>query len=345
MSKRTNRKIVLASRPSGMPTLENFKLEEEPIPDLSDGQYLVRNLWLSLDPYMRGRMNDQASYASAVKIDSAMEGETVAQIVESKNPDAKVGDIVVGRFNWQDYRISSTPITTGWGVRKLQADGLPISTALGIVGMPGMTAYFGLNNVGKPKKGETLVVSAASGAVGAAVGQIGKIIGLRVVGVAGGKMKCRYCVEELGFDACVDYKAEKNLDDALREACPDGIDIYFENVGGAVLDAVVKLLNKGSRVPICGFISQYNSTRPIIPATVLSQLPDPPEHRFFLVTEWPDQYPEGLAQMAKWVNDGQIKYKEYVVEGLENAPEAFIGMLNGKNFGKQLIKIASPEKF
>ena len=340
MSERTNRKIVLASRPPGMPTLENFRLEEEAVPEITDGQYLVRNLWLSLDPYMRGRMSERASYASAVKIDSAMEGETVAQVVESKNPGAKVGDIVVGRFDWQDYRISSRPITKGWGVRKLEPDGLPISTALGIVGMPGMTAYFGLNILGKPKKGETLVVSAASGAVGAAVGQIGKIKGLRVVGVAGGEIKCKYCVDELGFDACVDYKSDKNLDDALREACPDGIDIYFENVGGEHLQAALNVMNQNARIAVCGMISNYNAAKPMPgPNNMFHIIGKRLTLKGFIISDHYDRLPQFFVDMSQWIAEGKIKWKETVFEGLENAPKAFIGLFDGQNFGKMLVKI------
>lgn len=342
MSEFINRKIVLASRPNGMPTQDNFRLEREPVPELSEGQYLARNLWLSLDPYMRGRMSDAKSYVAPFALNETMGAETVAQIVRTKNSEMKVGDFLSGGFGWQDFFIADSSSATGRGRRKLDPNDLPLTTALGVLGNPGLTAYFGLLKLGKPQKDETLVVSAASGAVGSAVGQIAKIKGLRVVGVAGGKMKCDYCVNDLGFDACIDYKAGQSLDEALEEACPDGIDVYFENVGGAVLEAVAKQLNKGSRVPICGSISQYNSNNPVYPGTILSKLPNPPENRFFTPGEWANEYPQAFSEMVQWVKEGKIKYKESIVEGLENAPEAFIGILNGKNFGKQLIKIADP---
>jgi NADPH-dependent curcumin reductase CurA len=329
-----NRRLVLASRPSGEPTVDNFRLETGPVPEPGPGEMLVQNLYLSIDPYMRGRMSDRASYARPVAIGDVMVGGTVGRVVTSIAEGHAPGEILVGYGGWQDYALF---LAADRQVMKVDSP-LPISTALGVCGMPGVTAYFGLLKLGEPKAGETVVVSAASGAVGSVVGQIAKLLGCRAVGVAGGPLKCKSVVEELGFDACVDHRAP-GMDAALAAACPNGVDVYFENVGGKVLEAVSKLLNPGARVPICGFISQYNEENPVTPFSVLGALPTPPVHRFFLVWEWPEEYPAAVAQLVSWVKDGKIRYREDIVQGLEEAPRALIGVLRGENFGKKVVRI------
>jgi len=342
MTERQNRQIVLRRRPVGEPRADDFELVTTPIADPGEGEMLLKTLWLSLDPYMRGRMNDAKSYAPPVKLGGLMVGGTVSQVLASRISEYQAGDIVSGNHGWQEFAIGRPGDDR---IAKVNPDLAPISTAVGVLGMPGFTAYFGLLRVGEPKAGETVVVSAAAGAVGSAVGQIAKIEGCRAVGVAGGRTKCQHVVEELGFDACIDYKAG-SLEADLRAACPDGIDVYFENVGGAVLDAVVPLLNPGSRVPICGFISAYNArSRSEVrsPFDVLGALESPPIHRFFLVGEWTPEYPEAIATLAGWIEQGKLRYRESIAEGLENAPRAFIGLLRGENLGKQLVRIADPE--
>jgi NADPH-dependent curcumin reductase CurA len=333
MSGQINRQILLKSRPTAMPVLENFELVERKVPEPGEGEVLMRTLYLSLDPYMRGRMLDAKSYAKSAELGEPMVGGTVGEIVVSRNAKFAVGDIVLASAGWQDYGISN-----GTGLRKLDPKAAPISTALGVLGMPGMTAYSGLLEIGKPKEGETLVVAAASGAVGSVVGQIAKIKGCRAVGVAGGVDKCRYVVEELGFDACVDHRAP-DLPARLEAACPKGVDIYFENVGGAVQQAVWPLLNPFARVPVCGVIGQYGATTSSGPdiATILRKRLTV---RGFIVWDFADKEADFLREMPGWIRSGRVKYREDVVTGLENAPEAFLGLLQGKNFGKLLIKVA-----
>jgi len=339
-TERTNRRWVLAQRPVGEPAEECFALEEQPVGALAAGEVLVEVHYLSLDPYMRGRMRDARSYAEPLQIGEVIPGESAGVVVESKSERFAEGDTVTVHQGWQ-----SLIRVAGDSPALLPADTslAPLSAWLGVVGMPGRTAYFGLQRVGKPQAGETLVVSAASGAVGSVVGQLGKILGLRVVGVAGGPAKCGYCVQELGFDACIDYKAG-GLAEALAKACADGIDIYFENVGGAVTRAVAPLLRPGARVPICGFVSLYNSEKELVdvetPFTVFGGLANPPEHRFFLVGEWRDDWLEASRALAQWIRDGRLHYRETIAEGIESAPSAFRGMLAGKNFGKQLVRVA-----
>jgi NADPH-dependent curcumin reductase CurA len=329
-----NRQLVLASRPAAEPTEENFRLETRPVPEPGPGQLLVKNLYLSVDPYMRGRMSDRPSYAKPVDIGAVMVGGTVARVVTSKAEGYATGDILVGYGGWQDYALFDA---SDRAVMRVDAS-LPLSTAVGVRGMPGVTAYFGLLKLGEPKNGETLVVSAASGAVGSVVGQIAKLKGCRVVGVAGGPAKCKSVVEEFGFDACVDHRAP-DMEGALRAACPKGIDIYFENVGGKVLEAVVKLLNPGARVPICGYVSQYNEENPVNPLSVLGALPTPPMHRFFLVWEWPEEYPAAVGTLTAWIKEGKIRYREDIVDGLEHAPRALLSVLRGENFGKKVVRL------
>ncbi|HEY6558809.1 MAG TPA: NADP-dependent oxidoreductase [Polyangiaceae bacterium] len=331
----TNRRWGLASRPLDEPSAENFRLESGAVPEPADGQMLVQNLYLSIDPYMRGRMSDRASYARPLEIGELMIGGTVGRVIASKSPDYQVSDLLVGYGAWQDYALFSAGDRQ---VLRVDPD-LPPTTALGVCGMPGITAYFGLLKVGEPKAGETVVVSAASGAVGSVVGQLARQSGCRVVGVAGGPAKCQYVTEELGFDACVDHRAP-DLPERLRAACPAGIDVYFENVGGKVLEAVAPLLNRGARVPICGFISQYNEAEPVPPSSVLGALPEPPFHRFFLVWEWPEEYSAAAAELARRVKEGKLRYREDISNGLSQAPNALRSVLRGENFGKKIVRIA-----
>ncbi len=334
-----NKRMVFAKRPLGEPDDECFRLEEVDIPELEDNQILVKVCWLSLDPYMRGRMNDVKSYVAPMEIGDVMTGESSGVVVKSTSDKFAVGDHVAVHKGWQSYIVCDDDEER---LMKISLDNGSLAAHLGVVGMPGRTAYFGLTEVGKPKVGETLVVAAASGAVGSAVGQIAKILGLRAVGIAGGPEKCSYVKDELGFDDCIDYKAG-NLAEELKAACPDGVDIYFENVGGEVTKAVVPLLNSGARVPICGYVSNYNDediSKAETPFHILEQLNEVPEHRFFVVFEWMDRYEEATEQLGKWVKEGSLKYRESIGEGLENAPALFRGMLKGKNFGKQLVKIA-----
>ena len=341
MTRRINQKWVLASRPAGEPTEDCFRLEEEPVGNLADGEILVEVEYLSLDPYMRGRMRGGKSYAEPIEIGEIVTGECAGIVAESRSPRWSEGDALTVHEGWQ-----SLARVAGDSPTLLPADTAlaPLSAWLGVVGMPGRTAYFGLKEVGKPRAGETLVVSAASGAVGSVVAQLGRLQGLRVVGVAGGPEKCAFCIDELGLDACIDYKAG-GLRDELADACPDGVDIYFENVGGALTRAVAGLFNEGARAPICGFISLYNSeedlTRAETPFKVFSELDPPPEHRFFLVREWFEQWLDASRELAGWVESGDIKYRETISDGLASAPSAFRGLLQGRNFGKQLGRGAS----
>src|SRR5215831_4430175 len=329
-----NRQILLKSRPEGAPSLGNFELTERPMPEPGEGEVLMRIVYLSLDPYMRGRMSAAKSYATPTAIGQNMVGGTVGEIVRSRNPKYSVGDIVVGYGGWQDYAISN-----GTGLRKLDPDAAPVSTALGVLGMPGMTAYCGLLEIGQPKPGETVVVAAASGAVGSVVGQIARIKGCRAVGIAGGPDKCRYVVEELGFDACVDHRAA-DFRSRLEAACPAGIDVYFENVGGAVQQAVWPLLNDFARIPVCGLIAQYSAAPPMPGPEMFSVLRKRLLLRGFIVGDFAAKQDDFLRDAGEWVRSGRLKYREDLVEGLENAPAAFLGLLQGKNFGKLLVKVA-----
>jgi len=338
---RINQRWVLAKRPVGEPTEDCFALEAVPVGDLAKGEILVETHYLSLDPYMRGRMRDAKSYAEPLAIGEVITGESVGLVVESRAEAYAVGDAVAVHHGWQSlHRIP----TADPSIMPIDTSLAPMSAWLGVVGMPGRTAFFGLQRVGKPEPGETLVVSAASGAVGSVAGQLGKILGLRVVGIAGGPDKCGYCVSELGFDACVDYK-QPDLDTALAAACPDGIDVYFENVGGAVTRAVAPHLNPGARVPICGFVSLYNSEDDLsqveTPFTLFAALDPQPEHRFFLVGEWRDEWMDASRELAGWIASSRLRYRETIASGFASAPSAFRGLLAGKNFGKQLVRVAS----
>lgn len=335
MSK-TYQRIVLASRPQGAVTPDNFRLETVEIPELQDGQVLVRNHFLSLDPYMRGRMNDSKSYAQPQPLDEVMIGGTVGVVEASKNPSFAVGDAVVGMFGWQEVGVSD-----GRGIQKVDTRHIPLSAYLGSVGMPGVTAWYGLNKIMHPKPGQTVAVSAASGAVGSVVGQLAKLKGCRVVGFAGGKDKCDYVVNELGFDACIDYKAAKDpkeLYKMLKEATPDGIDSYFENVGGAILDAVLSRMNAFGRIAMCGMIAGYDG-QPLPLQNPQLILVSRLTIEGFIVSEHMDVWPEALRELGGFVAQGKLKFRESVAQGLESAPEAFMGLLKGKNFGKQLVKL------
>ena len=329
-----NLQVVLASRPQGPVTEKNFRFVESAIPTPAEGEVLVRNLYLSLDTYMRMRMNDGKSYAPPVQLGEVMVGGTVGEVIESKDPLFKRGDIVGSRSGWQLY--ASADAST---LRKVDTRGAPLSTALGVVGMPGVTAWYGLLRIGEPKPGETVVVSAASGAVGSVVGQIARLKGCRTVGIAGGPVKCDYVVKELGFDACVDYKsgAFKNK---LREATPDGVDIYFENVGGPVLDAVLPLLNAFARIPFCGYISEYDDRASHGVQHLRSLLVSRVRLQGFIVSEHFEIWDEALAELSGWLIAGKLNYHETIAHGLESAPAAFIGMLKVLNLGKQLVKLA-----
>jgi NADPH-dependent curcumin reductase CurA len=334
MATGVNRQILLKSRPEGSPNLDNFELVRSPVPEPSDGEVLMRTRYLSLDPYMRGRMSAAKSYAKPVEVGEPMVGGTVGEIVTSRNAKFAVGDIVMGYGGWRDYALSN-----GAGLRKLDPAAAPVSTALGVLGMPGMTAYVGLLEIGQPKPGETVVVAAASGAVGSVVGQIAKIKGCRAVGIAGGPDKCRFVVQELGFDACIDHRAA-DFARRLEAACPAGIDVYFENVGGAVQQAVWPLLNDFARIPVCGLIAQYNAAPPTPGPDMSSVLRKRLTLRGFIVWDFAAKQADFLRDAGEWVRSGRLKYREDVVDGLENAPAAFLGLLQGKNFGKLLVKVA-----
>lgn len=334
-----NRRWVLASRPVGEPVLENFRLDQQPIPQPQAGQLLLQTLYLSIDPYMRGRMSEAKSYAPPVALGEVMVGGTVSRVIASQHPDYAVGELVMAYTGWQEYALSD-----GNGLFRVGELAQP-SLALGVLGMPGFTAYMGLLDIGQPQAGETVVVAAASGAVGAVVGQLAKLRGCRVVGIAGGAEKCRYVVEELGFDACLDHKAP-DLPARLAAACPQGIDVYFENVGGKVFDAVLPLLNAKARVPVCGLIAHYNATAlpagpdrlPLLAATLLKQRIR--MQGFIIFDDYGHRYGEFLQQMGPWVAEGKIRFREDRVRGLEAAPQALIGVLRGENFGKCMVHLA-----
>lgn len=329
-----NKRFVLASRPNGTPTRENFELKTEEVARPKEGEIQIETLYLSVDPYMRGRMNDAKSYAKPYEIGGTFGGGAVGRVTESQHPSFKEGDIVLGGWGWQ-----TRVVVNGDSAAKVDPNLAPIQTALGVLGMPGLTAYFGLLDIGQPKEGETVVVSGAGGAVGMLVGQIAKIKGARVVGISGSEEKNRYLSEELGFDAVVNYKT-KGLDEALAAACPEGVDVYFDNVGGEVSDAVFQLLNTNARVPVCGQISLYNVSKPepgprflplLLTRTALV--------KGFLVNQYQDRYSEAIPEMAGWLKDGRLKYRENIVEGFEQSPEAFFGLFTGENLGKQLVKV------
>jgi len=334
MPEGVSRQVVLRRRPVGAPRPEDFEVVETPLPTPGEGEILCRTIYLSLDPYMRGRMDESRSYAPSVALGQPMVGGTVGEVVQSRHPSFARGDLVAGSDGWRTHAVSN-----GAGVRKLDPARAPISTALGVLGMPGLTAYVGLLDIGRPKAGETVVVSAATGAVGSVVGQIARIKGCRVVGVAGSRDKCAWAVKELGFDACVSHRSDA-LDEELRQACPAGIDVYFENVGGAVLDAVLTLINPNARIPLCGLISQYNATERPPGPNLRALLVNRALLQGFIVSNHLDRMPDFLRDCTQWMQEGRLKYREDVVVGLENAPSALIGLLEGRNFGKLLVRVS-----
>jgi len=327
-----NKRVLLASRPSGWVSEANFRIEEAPLPQPEPGEVLVKNLWLSLDPYMRGRMSDAKSYVKGVELGEVMVGQTVGEVIASRNEKFREGDKVLTQLGWQLYGTTKEAM-------RMPESSAPLSCYLGVLGMPGMTAYFGLKEIGQPKAGETVVVSAASGAVGSVVGQLAKIWGARAVGIAGGAAKCGYVRDELGFDACIDYKAG-NLAAALKEACASGVDVYFDNVGGEILDTVLARTNLFGRVIVCGTISDYNSSDPYRVRNWRAILVNRLRVRGMIVFDWKGRYGEALAALAGYLGQGRLKYRESVVEGLENAPRGLIALLKGENFGKQLVKLS-----
>jgi hypothetical protein len=344
MSNTGNRRIVLASRPDGAPTPGNFKLENQPIPVPAPGQMLLRTICLSLDPYMRGRMSDAPSYAPPVAIGDVMVGSTVSQVEISHHRDFAVGELVLSQSGWQDYAISD-----GTGLFHLGTQMAHPSYALGVLGMPGFTAYMGLLEIGQPVEGETVVVAAATGAVGSVVGQIAKLKGCQVVGIAGGERKCRSAVEDLGFDACIDHRSPA-LKDLLSKACPKGIDVYFESVGGLVFEAVLPLLNTRSRIPLCGLIAHYNDREAPVGRDRTAEVMGTFLKRrvrvqgFIIFDDYGPHFGDFQKQVSEWFSAGKIKYREDIVEGLERAPDAFIGLLQGKNFGKLVVQVGAANR-
>ncbi|MDQ2858965.1 MAG: NADP-dependent oxidoreductase [Candidatus Eremiobacteraeota bacterium] len=336
---RANHRVLLASRPTGEPTLENFAFVEAAVPTPAPAELLLRTIYLSLDPYMRGRMNAAKSYAAPVEVGEVMVGGAVSEVVASNVAGFDVGAIVEGRTGWQDYALSD-----GSDVRIVDRTLGPLSTALGVLGMPGMTAYTGLLNIGRPQAGETVVVAAAAGPVGSAVGQIARLKGARAVGIAGGAAKCAYVTGELGFDACIDHRAPE-FAERLHSACPRGIDVYFENVGGAVLESVVPLLNPFARVPVCGLIAWYNATTfpgpDRLPGLMRAILSNRVLVRGFIVSDFAAQHQQFLSEVGAWVRAGTMRYREDFTDGLASAPRAFIGMLRGDNFGKAVVRVSS----
>ncbi len=335
MPETVSRQIVLAERPKGWPTPANFRLESATLPAPTEGQFLARNLFMSVDPYMRGRMNDAASYVAPFQIGKPLEGGAVARVVESRNPAFAVGDHVMTMNGWREYFVSD-----GRGVNKIDPRLAPASAFLGVLGVPGMTGWYGLKYIGEPKAGETLVVSGAAGATGSFVAQMGKVLGCRVVGVAGGAEKCQFLTSELGLDAAVDYKAEPDLFAALKRECPKGIDVYFENVGGEIFDHVLRLANPFARIPLCGMISQYNNTAPSDgPRFMTMIIGKRIKIQGFIISDHLAKMPEFFGEAGAWLKSGKMKYRETIVQGVENAPNAFLGLLRGENIGKMLVKV------
>jgi NADPH-dependent curcumin reductase len=329
----TNKQVLLAARPDGWVKESDFRVVETPAPAPAEGQVLLKNLYLSVDPYMRGAMNEKRAYGTPLKIGDVMVGETVSEVVESRNSKFKAGDTVTTYAGWQQYALSD-----GKNLRQVDFKLAPLSAYLGAVGMPGVTAWYGLLKIGQPKAGETVVVSAASGAVGSVVGQIAKIKECRAVGIAGGPQKCDYVMQELGFDVCIDHRSGDWFE-ALAAATPKGIDVYFENVGGPILDAVLARCNPFARVPLCGMIAEYNAKERYGVKNLIAAVGSRIKLEGFIISDHFEVWPEALGQLAQWVKEGKIKYRETVTEGVESAPAAFIGLFKGENFGKQIVKI------
>jgi NADPH-dependent curcumin reductase CurA len=333
--KESNTQVIFKSRPEGFPSEDNFEIVQSDVPQTGEGQVLRKTIYLSVDPFMRGRMSTARSYAEPAKLGEPMVGSTISEVIESKNPRYRSGDYVLGFDGWQAYAVSD-----GKGLRKLDPAAAPITTAVGVLGMPGLTAYVGLLDIGRPKEGETVVVSAAAGAVGSIAGQIAKIKGCRVVGTAGSDEKCAYVLNDLGFDACINYKTE-DLKEALKAACPNGIDVYFDNVGGPVLEAVLKRINVHARIPLIGLISQYCDAKPRAGPNLGSVLANRALIQGMIIIDHTDRMPDFLRDMSQWLRDGKVRYREDIVQGLENAPRAFIGLLEGENIGKRVVQVAA----
>jgi len=336
-----SKQILLVSRPKGIPTTDNFQLVEQPVPTPTQGQALIRTIYLSVDPYMRGRMSDRKSYVPPYNLNEPIFGGAIGEVIESKTTELQPGDLVVATTGWQTHAL-----VTPKQVRKIdQSFEAPITTALGVLGMTGLTAYFGLLDIGQPKPNETVVVSGAAGAVGMVVGQIAKLKGCRVVGIAGSDNKINYLQNDLKFDAAINYKTTPDLQKALQAACPSGIDVYFDNVGGEISDAALSLLNFQARIPVCGQISLYNQEEPDVGPRIQSQLLiSSAMMKGFIVGNYAERFPEGMAELSRWVKEGSIKYQENIVEGFENTVQAFLGLFIGENLGKQLVKVAEPTK-
>ncbi|MBA4541653.1 MULTISPECIES: NADP-dependent oxidoreductase [Thermoactinomyces] len=335
-----NKKILLVKRPKGLPAKDDFKMVEGTVPEPKTGEVLVRTLYLSVDPYMRGRMNDQKSYVPPYPLNEVITGGVIGEVIQSRASELDEGDLVIGNYGWQTMQTVDSA-----QLRKIDETIAPVTTALGILGMTGLTAYFGLLDIGRPKPGETVVVSGAAGAVGMTVGQIAKIKGCRVVGIAGSDRKIQYLLDELGFDAAINYKTTKELKKALAEACPEGVDIYFDNVGGEISDAVMRLLNPHARIPVCGQISLYNLEKADIgPRIQPLLLINKALMKGFIVSDYAARFDEGTNQLAEWLKQGKLKYEENIVEGFENTIDAFLGLFKGENLGKQLVKVAEPSK-
>ncbi|MDQ1592209.1 MAG: NADPH:quinone reductase [Pyrinomonadaceae bacterium] len=338
-----NKKIVLASRPNGLPTVDSFRVVDAEMPRPAEGEVLLKTLYLSVDPYMRGRMNEGKSYVEPFELNEVITGGVVGEVVESRSENFQAGDIVAGYLGWQLYQVATGDRATVTSITKVDPSLAPVSTALGILGMPGLTAYFGLLDIGRPAAGETVVVSGAAGAVGMVVCQLAKIKGCRVVGIAGSDEKNEYLTGELGVDATVNYKSAADIRGALKDACPGGVDVYFDNVGGAISDAVLTLINRRARIIICGQISLYNLERPDVgPRAQLPLLVKSALMQGFIVSDYAARFPEAIPRLGRWLAEGKLKNAENVVEGFENAPRAFLGLFAGENTGKQLVRVAEP---
>jgi NADPH:quinone reductase len=336
----TQQQIQLVSRPEGMPAESDFLYKEIEVPQPARGQVLIKTLYLSVDPYMRGRMSDAKSYVEPFALNEALSGGVVGEVVESNSEHFKKGDYVVGMLPWQEYSLASDK-----EVRSIDPDAAPLSTHLSVLGLTGLTAYFGLLDIGQPEEDETVVISGAAGAVGSVVGQIAKIKGARVVGIAGSEEKVHYLKSTLGFDEAINYKETDDIYSSLKEACPDGVDVYFENVGGEIGDAAISLLNKHGRVPVCGAISSYNKTdRDLGPRVQTKLIKSSVLMKGFVVNDYNDRFKEGATQLGQWLSEGKLQYEETITEGFDNVTDAFLGLFQGKNLGKQLVKVADPAK-
>ncbi|MGM7701436.1 NADP-dependent oxidoreductase [Pseudalkalibacillus sp. Hm43] len=331
------KQIRLGKRPVGMPNEDNFKWTEEDLRAPDTGEVVLKALYISVDPYMRGRMNDQKSYVEPYGLDEVISGGVIAQVHQSNSTELEEGDFVIGNLGWATYQLAHED-----ALRKIDPSQAPLTTHLGVIGMPGITAYFGLLDIGKPEPGETVVISGAAGAVGTVVGQIAKIAGARVVGIAGSEEKLAYLKDELKFDAVVNYKSD-DLQESLKQACPDGVDVYFDNVGGEVSDAVLRLINKGARIPVCGQISLYNLKKPDLGIRVQPNLlVNSALMKGFIVSDYGAHFEDAVSDLAKWLQEGKLQYKETVVEGFERIPDAFIGLFKGENIGKYIVRVAEP---